>query len=247
MQKNISTIFVEETDSTNELAKEILKSKTHSLPFSVQANLQTKGKGQFSKTWESKAKKNLLLSLVVEAPRIEIDKQFEISKAVAVAIRNMIKDITDAKVCIKWPNDIYVGDEKIAGVLIENTIIGRKLDTCIIGIGLNVNQIRFSDNLPNPTSLALITNKTFSLENIKDEIINAIIYNLKYLKDIDKNYTKFLYRKGELGKFISDKNLEFLGVITGVDITGKLCVRTENNVVKTFSNNEIKFVLPQTN
>lgn len=244
---SIHTHFVSETTSTNELAKKLFKEKELNLPFIVQTNFQSQGKGQYLKSWESKAGDNLLFSLVIKAPPIDIEKQFDISKAVAVAIRDVLKKITNAKVCIKWPNDIYVDDDKIAGILIENTIVGSEIDTCIIGIGLNVNQTQFSRELPNPTSIKLITNTEVNIDFLKSNIASTIISNLKNLEYSSKIYDTYLYRKGELGKFISNKNSEFLGVIIGIDPIGKLRIRIENNIVETFSNNEIKFVLPHTN
>ena len=129
-KKRIHTISVEETASTNALAKELLKEGQQKLPFIVQSNFQTKGKGQFSKVWESNIGENLLFSLVIKAPKIPIEQQFNISKAVAVSIREVLKVFTKS-VSIKWPNDIYVDNNKIAGILIENTIIGQQIDSCI--------------------------------------------------------------------------------------------------------------------
>ena len=245
INKKIDTIKIEETSSTNELAKSFLKKNDKVLPFVVQTNFQTKGKGQYNKSWESNANENLLMSLVLNAPPIDIEKQFDISKAVAVAILKVLSNYTDKKVFIKWPNDIYVGNNKIAGILIENTIIGQRLDSCIIGIGLNVNQIVFSKTLPNPTSLKILTHREHNINLIKDKLIENIFKYLKKTDTIDNLYQQYLYRKGELNQFIDTKDKTFLGVILGVDNWGKLRIRVENNQVKLFTNNEVKMILPQ--
>ncbi len=242
----IHTIFIEETPSTNALAKELLKEGEQELPFIVQSNFQTKGKGQFSKVWESNAGENLLFSLVIKAPSIPIEKQFNISKAVATAVLQVLKSFAQL-VCIKWPNDIYVGNNKIAGILIENTIIGQQIDSCIIGIGLNVNQTIFPSNVPNPTSLKLLTSTEHNINTIKNSIAEQIIDQLNNLDLADSLFDKHLYRKGELGRFTDDKEKEFLGVILGVDEIGKLLIRKENNQVISFTNNEISFILPEIN
>ena len=239
----INTVFIKNTGSTNELAKKLLKEHKNQLPFVVQTNYQTQGKGQYQKSWESLPGENLLFSLVIKAPKIVIEQQFDISKAISVSIREVLSKLTNAKVCIKWPNDIYVGNDKIAGVLIENTIVGQKLDNCIIGIGLNVNQTVFSSNLPNPTSLKLLRQKAFDLDKLKKDIIDEIFLNLQDINSIDKVYKRFLYRKGELEQFSNSKGENFYGVIQGTDNIGRLLVRTENNTIKSFSNNEIRFIL----
>ena len=237
----INIIKLNETNSTNEFAKSLLKENKQSLPFAIQSNFQSRGKGQVSKIWESDKDKNLLLSLVVKAPKIAIEQQFKISQAISLAIRKIISNYTP-KACIKWPNDIYIHDNKIAGILIENTIVGQTIDKCIIGIGLNINQTLFSENVPNPTSLKLENNKDFNIDEIRDLIINEIISSLQDLKDIDYTYQNFLYRKGELEQFRRADSSSFYGVIIGTDKIGKLLIRTENNQINSFSNNEIHLI-----
>ena len=237
----LHTYKVENAISTNQLAKQILKEEVYSLPFVVQSNFQLKGKGQFEKKWESEIDKNLLISLIIKAPKINIDQQFLISKAISIAIREVLAKDLD-KVCIKWPNDIYVGNKKIAGILIENTIVGSSLETCIIGIGLNVNQVNFSKEIPNPTSYKLLTKKTFDIEKVKDNLIDIILERLKNLEVVNDIFEQYLYRKGELEQFRNKEGSLFFGVITGTNEKGQLLVRVEDHEIKTFSNNEIEFI-----
>lgn len=245
-KSNINIISVQETESTNELAKELLRKGKHSLPFVVQTEYQSQGKGQYLKKWESNKGENLLFSLVINVPQINIEQSFNISKIVAVSIRDVLS--TYAKnVNIKWPNDIYVGNKKIAGILIENTIIGQRIDSSIIGIGLNVNQAKFDASLPNPISLKQIISKKTNLDSLRNKIVNQIIETFSLHHSVEEKYRAFLYRKGELGQFIDLSGDEFLGVITGIDSIGKLQIRTENNKIRSFFNNEVQFILPETN
>ncbi len=245
MSENI--ILIDKTDSTNELAKEFLKRKEYSLPFIVQSLFQTKGKGQYDKSWESNAKENLLMSLVIKAPPIDIEKQFDISKAVAVAILKVLSNYTEQKVSIKWPNDIYVNDNKISGVLIENTIVGKKIDVCVVGIGLNINQTQFSSNIPNPVSLKQLAEKSFNISRIRDELVEEINNQIKDIQQVGLFYLQNLYKKDFLSRFVDNKEKEFFGVILGVNEVGLLKVRLENKIVRTFANNEIRFLLPEMN
>ncbi len=240
-------IQVDQTLSTNELAKLMLKEKKISLPFLIQSEYQTKGKGQYNKSWESNAKENLLMSLVLKAPTIDIEKQFDISKAVAVALLKVISNYTEKKISIKWPNDIYVEDKKIAGVLIENTIVGNKIDACVIGIGLNINQTLFSSALPNPVSLKQLTARNIDVTKVRNELVVELENQISNLNQVSSIYLENLYKKDFLSRFADKEGNEFIAVILGVDEIGRLELRLENQVLKTFVNNEIKFLLPEMN
>jgi BirA family biotin operon repressor/biotin-[acetyl-CoA-carboxylase] ligase len=245
-KSKINHIIVEEAVSTNALAKELLQKKELTAPFFAQANFQSGGRGQHLKTWESKPNENLLFSLVLKPHNISIENQFAISKAVAVGILEVLQQ-NISNVSIKWPNDIYIGNKKVAGILIENIISGTNIEHCIIGIGLNVNQTEFSKDLPNPISLKQILSKDINISNIRDEIIDRIfsrITNSNYSNDV---YLKNLYRKGELGQFKEKNGEVFLGVILGINTIGQLTLRVENNQHKEFHNSEIEYILPETN
>ncbi|MGB1040404.1 MAG: biotin--[acetyl-CoA-carboxylase] ligase, partial [Flavobacteriales bacterium] len=139
----------------------------------ILAHNQTKGKGQRGNNWESEEGKNLTFSVFLKTSCLSVDKNFFLSIAVCNAIHVIVsKRIGDTK--IKWPNDILVGNKKICGILIENSIVGDKLGNSIIGIGLNVNQENFEDNSM-ATSLKLETNT----ENSKSEILNQILASLE--------------------------------------------------------------------
>jgi BirA family biotin operon repressor/biotin-[acetyl-CoA-carboxylase] ligase len=166
--------FVETTQSTNLLLNEIVE--THQkrgayLPdfFCVVANEQTAGKGQGNKKWLSEKGKNILASFYFQPPIIP-NQQFYFNYFFALTVRKTISLYID-NIRIKKPNDIYVNDSKIAGILIEHHIQGEKLNYSVAGVGININQTAFDPTLPNPTSIKLITRKEWNREMILNEMI----------------------------------------------------------------------------
>ena len=145
----------------------------------ISTDYQIAGKGTDKNYWESERGKNLLLSIILTPFFLEPVKQFQISKIVSLAITDYLKE-KNIDVKIKWPNDIYVKNKKIGGILIENSILNNTITTSVVGIGVNINQTSFSEQLPNPTSLLLETNVTFDLQ---------IELNL-LIKKIQKRYTE---------------------------------------------------------
>jgi BirA family biotin operon repressor/biotin-[acetyl-CoA-carboxylase] ligase len=178
--------FVETTQSTNILLNEMIdshkKTGTH-LPdfFCVFTNFQTAGKGQKNKPWFSEKGENILASFYFQPPILP-NQQYFFNYFFALTIREVIAlhvetlhvtSLQNNIVTIKKPNDIYIADKKIAGILIEHHIQGEKLNYSIAGIGININQTQFDAGLPNPTSLQLITGKSFNRETILEEIVQT--------------------------------------------------------------------------
>ena len=125
---------------------------------STDSTIQTAGRGQAGNSWESEAGKNLLFGLLFHPREVEANRQFILSQAVALSICETLSDYAE-DIRIKWPNDIYWKDRKICGMLIENTLVGRCIENCIIGAGININQQTFCSDAPNPVSLRQITGK----------------------------------------------------------------------------------------
>jgi len=166
--------FVETTHSTNVLLNEIVdarKAKRVLLPdfYCVATNFQTAGKGQANKLWLSNKGENILASFYFQ-PKIQPNQQKFFNYFFSLTIRKVLSFFVK-NVWIKPPNDIYVGNEKIAGILIEHHIKGDKLNYSIAGVGININQTQFDHSLPNPTSLNLLTGKTFNREEILEKIV----------------------------------------------------------------------------
>lgn len=231
-------------DSTNNYAKRLLaKSK----PFegtAIFAHYQEKGRGQYGKTWESRKDENLIFSLILYPGFLKPDRMFLLNQAISLAIRDVIATLATANVCIKWPNDIYCGNRKIAGILIENLISGNDLKHSVVGIGVNVNQTRFSPELSNPASLKLISGKMVNIKKLFGKIciqIEQRYLQLKSARDnIREEYIKHLYQKDELKEYQTVRE-KFSGKIKGVSTSGELLIEV-NDKIRQFNTNEILYL-----
>jgi BirA family biotin operon repressor/biotin-[acetyl-CoA-carboxylase] ligase len=191
---------VETTQSTNILLNEIVENnnKTENfLPdfYCVATHFQTAGKGQGNKVWLSAKGENILASFYFQ-PKILPNQQIYFNYFFALTIRKIIS-LYVPDVTIKKPNDIYVGENKIAGMLIEHHIQGERLNYTVAGVGININQTRFDATLPNPTSLKLLTGKSFIVEEILEKIvqIGKDYYNKMQngaLKELENEYESYV-------------------------------------------------------
>mgnify|MGYP003407842988 CR=1 FL=1 len=162
-------------ESTNQYLQNLLNEGIDIVDNIVVTDYQTSGKGQGKNVWESEDGKNLLFSIALDMSFLKAENQFILTQIVSVTMINVLKNyLPEESLSIKWPNDIYFNDKKIAGILIKNEIKGMMMGTSIIGIGLNVNQTSFDENLPNPISMKMITGKDFDL----DELLSAISHQL---------------------------------------------------------------------
>ena len=239
-------IKLDNINSTNEFATNLVK-KDETEGTVVWANFQTNGKGQKGNVWESEDGKNLTFSIILYPFRIEPSQQFLLNKAISLGIIDFLKTKIDKSlVKIKWPNDIYVGNHKIAGVLIENEILGVNLQSSIVGIGLNVNQLVFSANIPNPTSLSLVTGIDFNIEEVLLQLLNKIearIINL-YNNDIDlinNDYLNNLLHYKIDKKYIV-KNVEIQAMIIDISEYGQLILKIVNKKIIKCDFKEIIFL-----
>lgn len=238
--------FLDVVDSTNEYLKNILKySKIDSGEAVVTFN-QRKGNGQYGNKWASAPDKNVSYSLYVEPENIEIKDQFIISELVSISIveflKNFISDVT-----IKWPNDIYWKDKKICGILIENMVSGKNIDSCIIGAGINVNQVRFSPKIPNPVSLKMINKVDYSLDDmaiaLHDKVCKAIVEKDLYTPfQIKKKYFSFLYRKSGFHKF-KDAEGFFTARIIDIEPSGAMVLQKKDDSIKSYCFKEVEYVI----
>jgi BirA family biotin operon repressor/biotin-[acetyl-CoA-carboxylase] ligase len=181
MESKTDIIWLERVDSTNDEARRHI-SEIDNLSV-VSALEQTKGRGQRGNRWSSQPGENLTFSLVVKDFRIKANEQSAISQATALSLVDLLSR-HEIKARIKWPNDIYAGDEKICGILIENSLKGSEIDWSIIGIGLNVNQTAFPEDLPNPTSMKLCTGNSnpYNTREILEEFMGIFTgYYREYL------------------------------------------------------------------
>ena len=152
MAKKHDIIWLDSIDSTNEEAKRHISDIDNLSVLS--AYEQTEGRGQRGNTWSSNAGENLMFSVVLKSPVLMAEDHFALNEIAALSVADFLSTY-GIKAEIKWPNDIYVGEKKICGILIENSFRGKTISSSIIGIGLNINQRNFNVNLPNPTSMLL--------------------------------------------------------------------------------------------
>ena len=195
-----STIKLESVDSTNNYTSKLLADNKLTEGTVVLAGYQNSGRGQINNTWESEPGKNLLMSVILYPEFLPVQQQFLLSKVVALGVRDMLAKFVD-EVKIKWPNDIYIGDKKIAGILIENSIMGYTIGSSVAGIGININQEVFLSNAPNPVSLFQLKGNFFDLDELfgilceKIELWYVRLCNAQ-LDLINNAYVDSLYRLG---------------------------------------------------
>lgn len=233
-------------DSTNSYLKEnAIKNNLESYTIVV-ADKQTSGRGQLGTVWESDLGKNLTFSMLVKFVDFEITRQFYLSMAVALGVLTALKNKWDTKYYIKWPNDILADKDKIAGILIENSISGNFIKNTVIGIGLNVNQISFSKEIENVTSLKKISGIDFDRDQLLLDLINSIASYIKYIdakkfSQLKMEYMNLLFKYQIPAMFIDNKDLVFIGKIIDVSAEGQLVVELENEKTRKFNLKEIKF------
>lgn len=156
--------------------------------YCISADFQTAGHGQATNHWESEDGKNLLFSLLLRPSVIPASEQFVVTEIVTLAIINALQDYIRQRITIKWPNDIYVGDKKLCGILIENALCGPVIDTCIVGIGININQELFTSDAPNPISLKQLNGRDNDREEIFEEIYQNILRYYDYYADMSDRF-----------------------------------------------------------
>lgn len=234
-----------EVDSTNAWLRSNLSNCAHG--FVVSTDYQTTGKGQANNQWESKYGANLLMSILLEPTKIAAHEQFLLSQLVSVAIVNVLQNALNKEVRIKWPNDIYVGDKKVCGILIENTIIGGKLAKSIIGVGINVNQKAFKSDAPNPVSMFQIAGKLFDYQLLLEELASTILkeydsFSTLKSEELQHIYFAKLYRNSGFYPFkINDELVE--AEIDSILPTGHIRLHTKKDEYKIFAFKEVQFVL----
>jgi BirA family transcriptional regulator, biotin operon repressor / biotin---[acetyl-CoA-carboxylase] ligase len=233
-----NTLFVgkvylrfDEIASTNDYAKEILSKSKPAEGMVIRADNQSDGHGQFGSKWDSSRGENLLLSLILYPNFLELTSHFLLSACVALAVRDCVAEILPTyQVKIKWPNDIYINNKKVAGILIQNSVIGNHLQSSIVGIGLNINQLNFPDNLPNAGSLASVSGFPLDIDTIETNLFQQLEFRYLQLKKTNehpnllKNYHEYLFRIFEVTEFLYEDGTSFWGIVQGVTLDGKMQV-----------------------
>jgi len=272
-------IELDETTSTNTFLATYRPPTTTDITL-VTAEYQSGGRGQAGNSWESERGQNLLFSLLVTPASLPATHLFLLSEAIALSIRDAVAQVLtapssflpapassipasvrDHSVTVKWPNDVYVGDKKIAGILIENTLRGPFVDRCIIGCGVNVNQQRFLSDAPNPVSLRQLVGcdleRSFVLEYIIDvfarryDAITASLHRspltahpspLAPAPSVHSDYLAALYRRTGLHSY-RDASGPFRAEIADVEPTGHLVLRDEAGHLRRYAFKEVEYLV----
>ena len=233
-------IHIDETDSTNRWLWSDSSSDDDANRVVV-AEYQTAGKGCGTNSWESERGKNLTFSMQIHPKGIPANGQFHITEVTSVALCETLEHYIYNKVEIKWPNDIYVGDRKICGMLIENRLQGGTIKDSIIGIGLNVNQTAFVSDAPNPVSLRQLTGREID----RHELLHAFLLALEAVwnrESVSSDYRQRLYRRTERHSF-EDNTGCFEAEIACVQEDGHLVLRDEGGQLRTYAFKEVQFVI----
>ncbi|MGN1210202.1 MAG: biotin--[acetyl-CoA-carboxylase] ligase [Candidatus Cryptobacteroides sp.] len=254
MKRMTDIIWLESTDSTNSEAAR--KMDVIDNMAVIAARNQTKGRGQRGNVWQSETGVNLTFSIAIKPgkegiPVIGAKSQFVICECITLAIKAVLSSC-EITAKIKWPNDIYVNDRKICGILIENTLRGSDVASSIIGVGLNVNQIVFPEDLPNPTSMKIEAGHDYNVEKVLENIVGEFC---KYVEmaadasgreDMREMYLADLYRKGEWHHYdLPIEGRKFRGMIRGISGIGNLLVEDEQGRYREYGFKEIGYVIKE--
>ena len=250
-------MYIKQTYSTSTLLRELY---TEELPhlYTIHTDFQTAGRGQAGNSWESEEGKNLLFSALLRYNNIRATEQWRLSMLVAVALWEVLANyLPQEQLSIKWPNDIYFGDKKLVGILIENSLAGQYVGYSIAGIGLNINQTEWRSNAPNPISMKQITGQEYKAVELMNEWVHAMAnWEAQSTEAIQTAYLQHLYRREGWHTYverevsvaptaIAQSGIEgaFLAAFTGITPQGELILRTTNNEEKTYHFKQIRFVL----
>lgn len=243
-------------ESTNSFLSTLMNERKVQEGLVVSAKEQTGGRGQRGSTWESEPHQNLLLSIALYPSFLDLEKQFLLNKIISLAVADFINDclkqnpfsVEEHEVKIKWPNDIYVNDKKIAGILIENSVRNDKIGSSVVGIGINMNQTEFKSTVTNPISLKSIKNENSDLKECMERLcsfIEARYLQLKTLNftKVNSDYEKVLFRFNQWNKFKDERGILFSARIIGTSKEGKLILEKENGEKKEYGLKEFSFVI----
>lgn len=213
---------------------------------------QTAGRGQKGNSWESEKSKNLLFSILLHPVYVQPSKQFCISEAIALAVVKSLKEIVADELVakdfsVKWPNDIYWKNKKIAGILIENELFGSTIRDCIVGVGINLNQQNFISDAPNPVSLYNILGVNTNVEELLDTIIKQFVANVSMIENgqtalLHNEYMDSLFRRKGIYPY-RDADSEFMATIKDVREDGRLILTDSDDKERIYEFKEVAIVL----
>lgn len=239
-------LYIKKVDSTNTYARQLVLAGDSASNFCVVASQQMQGKGQLGAVWHSEGEKNLTFSLAFQHLKLSIQHQFKLSALVSLNLVKALQSLGFFKIQLKWPNDIILNKQKIAGILIENIVQRTVINTSIVGIGINVNQTSFI-GLPQASSLKNATGIHYDL----DEVLQTVLLEMekipiqlasRSMQDVLEQYHNFLFRKQKASMFKFPDGTLQPGIIQSVQPNGSMRVSFEDDVQKDFEVKEIKLM-----
>lgn len=238
-------IRLADTSSTNQYLKGYASGDMDEEMTVAVADYQTAGRGQGTHTWESEPGKNLLFSILVHPRWVPVVRQFLLSMAGALAIKDALDSYADG-FTLKWPNDVYWNDKKISGTLIETTLDSHGLKSCIFGIGININQTSFHSDAPNPISLSQIVGHEVDRDEVLQKVLEAFGRYYELLRradyiDVSGLYHLSLYRRKGYHRYV-DAEGEFDGAFVEVEDDGHLILHDKQGVIRSYAFGEVKFL-----
>jgi len=233
-------------NSTNSFLKELASSSDVNNFTVVVTKEQTAGRGQMNTTWVSEGGKNLIASVLIRCSGLLIFNQKYLNYAISMGVYEALKKYNLPKLMVKWPNDILSETDKIGGILIENSLQGNKIQASIVGIGLNINQQIFPEDIYNASSVKLKTGIVLDLDEILEVVLKYIKININLLEDemfevLEEKYLSVLYKKNIPSMFKTPQNDFFMGKIVGVSPSGKLLIELSDETIQEFGLKEVSF------
>lgn len=242
-------IRLNRVNSTNKYAVDMIAKSKPIEGTVISASFQYEGRGQIGRFWESEADSNITCSTILRPSFLEASDQFQLNVAISLAVFDFVDHfLVDKNVKIKWPNDIYVDDMKIAGILVQNSLMGKTISSSIIGTGININQVEFSDHIPNATSLSLINGNRHNLEELMPWLFRFLTKRYLQLKNnqiasMKSEYLQALFRLDDWAHYQVESKVKFEGKIIGVDDVGRLQIEDRSKNVRVFAFREIQYVI----
>ena len=261
-------MYIDQTDSTNSLMQRLLKGEDQEYASCLKEDIpliyttyQTAGRGQMGNGWESEPRKNLLLSYLLLEPEVNISEMFLLNVIAAVAAHRTIAEWLSYEqrpmLSIKWPNDIYIGNRKIAGILVENSLCGTKIQHSIAGIGINVNQEQWVSGAPNPVSIKQLTGVKADIDAIvkrfKHKLETTLTWDPVQLRNYYRvhqyrcnGYWPFVEREVSTQPTMSATagvEGQFMAKIDGFLPTGELLLRDQQGNVRKYHFKQVRYVL----
>ena len=219
----------------------------------VWADFQTAGRGQRGHEWHSRRGENLTFSVVLEPTFVAIAEQFSVSEVVALSLVDMLAEY-GIEARIKWTNDIYVGDRKLVGILIEHSLATTTLRRTIVGIGINVNQTEFDAALPNPVSMAQLLDRELNVEEVLQSFLKHLQCNYEVLREMQnakcrmqnvlhERYNSLLYRLNEYHTYALPSGERFEAKILSTASNGALRLEDKQGKIKDYLFKEVEFII----